>query len=48
MAILTRGDLAEGREGPLLVDEYDSTIVIPPDARAHLDHLGNIVMELEL
>lgn len=47
-AILARGDLAEGREGPLLVDEYDSTIVIPPDARAHLDHLGNIVMELEL
>ena len=46
--ILTRSDLAGSREGPLLVDEYDSTIVIPPDARARLDHLGNIVMELKL
>ena len=44
--IVTRRDLASEFEGPLLVDEYDSTIVIPPDASAHLDEFGNIVMEL--
>ncbi|MCZ6677155.1 MAG: hydantoinase/oxoprolinase family protein [Candidatus Poribacteria bacterium] len=30
--------------GPLLIDEYDSTIVVPPDMRVHLDDQGNIVM----
>jgi N-methylhydantoinase A len=32
--------------GPLIVEEYDSTCVIPPDARAELDAGGNIVVEL--
>jgi N-methylhydantoinase A len=44
--IVTRRDLKSELRGPLLVDEYDSTIVIPPDASAHLDEFGNIVMEL--
>ncbi len=44
--IVTRRDLACTLEGPLLVDEYDSTIVIPPGASAHLDEFGNIVMEM--
>ena len=30
--------------GPLLVDEYDSTIVVPPDWSAETDDAGNIVM----
>ena len=45
--IVTRHDLACTLEGPLLVDEYDSTIVIPPGASAHLDEFGNIVMEMQ-
>ncbi len=32
-------------EGPLLIDEYDSTIVVPPDVRAHVDEHNNLVME---
>ena len=32
-------------EGPLLIDEYDTTIVIPPDWSARMDGAGNIVLE---
>jgi N-methylhydantoinase A len=34
------------RRGPLIVEEFDATIVVPPDATAHLDAIGNIVLEL--
>jgi len=44
--VVARADLADGRNGPLLVDEYDSTTVIPPDMCARLDEQGQIVMEL--
>ena len=41
--ILERGDLTEGtREGPLIVEEYDATIVIPPSCVATLDEWGNV------
>jgi N-methylhydantoinase A len=32
-------------QGPLLIDEYDSTTVVPPDAQVHRDELENIVVE---
>ena len=35
------------RTGPLIVEEYDATCVIPPGARAALDAAGNIVIELD-
>ncbi len=44
--VLSRADLATGRIGPLIVDEYDTTCVVPPDARAELDSAGNIVITL--
>ena len=44
--VLTRADLAAGRAGPLIVDEYDATCVVPPDAHAALDAAGNIVITL--
>jgi N-methylhydantoinase A len=44
--VVARADLADGRNGPLLVDEYDSTTVIPPGMRATLDEQGSILMEL--
>ncbi len=44
--ILARRELAEGREGPAIVEEYDSTTVIPPGATARLDDYGNIVIAL--
>jgi N-methylhydantoinase A len=44
--ILRRGDLRTAQNGPCIVEEYDATCVIPPGARAVLDGLGNIVIEL--
>jgi N-methylhydantoinase A len=44
--ILDRPDLAAGRAGPCIVEEYDATCVVPPDARAALDAHGNIVIDL--
>ena len=44
--VLSRADLAPGRTGPLIVDEYDTTCVVPPGARAELDGAGNIVITL--
>jgi N-methylhydantoinase A len=32
--------------GPLIIDEFDATIVVPPDATVWRDGLGNIVMEI--
>jgi N-methylhydantoinase A len=45
--ILRRSDLGVPRTGPLIVEEYDATCVIPPGARAALDAAGNIVIELD-
>ena len=35
------------REGPLIVEEYDATCVVPPGCRATLDSLGNIDIALD-
>jgi N-methylhydantoinase A len=32
-------------DGPAIVNQYDSTTVIPPGLTAHVDRLGNIVIE---
>ena len=45
--ILRRSDLSSTPQaGPLIVEEYDATCVIPPGAKATLDAGGNIVIEL--
>ncbi len=45
-AVLPRGGLAnEAKEGPLIVEEYDTTIVVRPGWRASLDSWNNIVVE---
>ena len=31
-------------EGPAIVNQYDSTTVIPPGRPAHVDRFGNIVI----
>jgi N-methylhydantoinase A len=35
------------RRGPLVIEEYEGTTVVPPDGRVHLDENGNIVIDLE-
>jgi N-methylhydantoinase A len=43
--VLARAELAKPRPGPLIVEEYDATCVVPPGWRAQLDSGGNIVIE---
>ncbi len=43
--LVTREALRDGREGPLLIDEYDSTIVVPPHWTARLETAGHLVLE---
>jgi len=46
--IVSRGDLAAGwTAGPLLVEEFDSTTVVPPDGRARLIAWDTVEIELE-
>ena len=49
VAILGRGDLgSQPTRGPLVIEEYDSTTVVPPFASASLDRYGNIAIDLHL
>ena len=43
--VIGRGSVpAGGREGPLLVEEYDSVIVVPPGCTARSDPSGSVVI----
>ena len=45
--VIGRGRLGvESRTGPLIIEEYEGTCVVPPDCTARLDGLGNVVIEL--
>lgn len=45
--VLPRGSLGSApRRGPLLVQEYDTTIVVPPDCEARVDAHGNVVIAI--
>ena len=45
--VLRRSDLSPtAQAGPLIIEEYDATCVVPPGAQASLDAGGNIVIEL--
>ena len=45
--VVSRRALAgRAREGPLIVEEYDATCIVPPGSRATLDDLGNIDIEV--
>ena len=35
-----------GRAGPLILEEYEATSLVPPGARASLDDYGSIVLGL--
>lgn len=45
--VLARGDLV-GRtvDGPAIVESYDTTVIVPPGARATGDAIGNLVIEI--
>ena len=45
--VIARVDLSDSpRTGPFIVEEYDSTTLVPPGSTARLDALANIVIEL--
>ena len=44
--VLGRADLSSSRAGPLIIEEYDATCIVPPGASAERDEAGNIVMTL--
>ncbi|MBT4355560.1 MAG: hydantoinase/oxoprolinase family protein, partial [Rhodospirillaceae bacterium] len=44
--VLARADLQKKISGPAIVEEYDATCLIPPQAEAHIDSFGNIVINL--
>ena len=45
--VLARGDLGrDATPGPLIVEEYDATCLVPPEDSARLDGYGNIVVEI--
>jgi N-methylhydantoinase A len=46
--IVGRGAVGpSGRQGPLIIEEFDATTVVPPDARVHTDAIGCIVLEFD-
>mgnify|MGYP000901334235 CR=1 FL=1 len=46
VAIVDREALSsQPRQGPLIIEEFDATIVVPPDATVHRDGIGCIVLE---
>ena len=45
--VIRRSDLSKTTKGPVLVDEYDSTIVVPPSMSVCQDNQGNLVIECE-
>ncbi len=44
--VFARTDLTSARRGPCIIEEYDATCVVPPDADARSDGFGNIVIDL--
>lgn len=34
------------QHGPLIIESYDTTIIVPPDAQAWADEVGNIIIEI--
>ena len=47
--IVTRTDIgADAMRGPFIIEEYDATVVVPPECIARLDKWNNVVIEDQL
>lgn len=44
--ILSRTDLVKPKLGPLIIEEYDTTIIVPPEVTASMDGSGNVIMQV--
>ena len=46
--VLARADMpATPMPGPMIVESYDTTVVVPPDVLASSDAVGNIILDLQ-
>ncbi len=46
--VIARSEIgARKRAGPLIIESYDTTIVVPPGAGARADAVGNVLLELD-
>jgi N-methylhydantoinase A len=46
--VIPRGAMnADERHGPLIIESYDTTIVVPPGCTARADSVGNIIIEIK-
>jgi N-methylhydantoinase A len=43
--VVARQEINGAARGPLLIDEYDATTVVPPDAQVSLDEQGNLILQ---
>ncbi len=47
VAVVSRSNLSQTpAAGPLVIEEFDATIVVPGDAKVHRDAIGNVVIDL--
>ncbi|WP_116599791.1 hydantoinase/oxoprolinase family protein [Primorskyibacter marinus] len=37
---------AKAQSGPLIIEEYEGTTIVPPDCKVHIDQTGNIIIAL--
>ncbi|MGQ3072961.1 MAG: hydantoinase/oxoprolinase family protein [Ferrovibrionaceae bacterium] len=45
--LMARGDVGADRlAGPLVIESYDTTILVPPGATVHADRIGNLIIDL--
>lgn len=45
--LVARADMGTAPQpGPLIIESYDTTIVVPPGCQAHADAIGNIVIDI--
>jgi len=44
VTIRQRGDIEKEESGPLIVEEPDTTVVVPPEWKIHRDGFGNLVL----
>jgi N-methylhydantoinase A len=44
--VLGRVDITSPTEGPCIIEEYDATCIVPPQAKVVLDATGNLIIDL--
>tara|TARA_B100000925_G_scaffold282042_1_gene254464 strand:+ start:481 stop:2568 length:2088 start_codon:yes stop_codon:yes gene_type:complete len=45
--VVSRNGLANNAiKGPLIIEDYEGTCIVPPDCKAKLDNMGNIIIEI--